>query len=175
MKNYGIKNPQTGKVVWISRSHAVVGILRYQDEDGKEFYLVQKRGPGCPDEIGKYAFSSGYLDYDETRFEALERELYEELGLDLKKCNYEVVKEFVNDDPKSDARQNVTTRYFIEFKPNDYFKDYLENLDKTDVEEETVKRGGEENEVSEIKLIPVEDIGNYQWAWNHKDLAKNWI
>ena len=43
MKNYGIKNPQTGKVVWISRSHAVVGIIRYQDEDGKEFYLVQKR------------------------------------------------------------------------------------------------------------------------------------
>lgn len=174
MKNYGIKNPQTGKVVWISRSHAVVGILRYQDEDGKEFYLVQKRGPGCPDEIGKYAFSSGYLDYDETRFEALERELYEELGLDLKKCDYEVVKETIDDRPEHDPRQNIVTRYYILLKPSEYLKSYLKELGK-DEAIDSEKRGGEENEVSEIKLIPVGDVERYQWAWNHTDIAKNWI
>ena len=108
--------------------------------------------------LGNMHFRQGYLDYDETRFEALERELYEELGLILRSVIMRLLKEFVNDDPKSDARQNVTTRYFIELKPNDYFKDYLEKLDKTDVEEETVKEAEKKNEVSEIKLIPVKTL-----------------
>lgn len=165
MKNYAVRNPQTGKLVWISRSMAVVAIIKVTKED-ENYLLCLKRGPGCPDEVGKYAFCSGYLDYDETRKEAMIREVYEELGLDLNKMNWEIIEEEINDDPKDDPRQNLSTRYFIELDWNKNFEEYLKNLDI-----KSEDRGGEKNEVSKIELIDPEKIDKTDWAWNHKELA----
>ena len=36
-------------------------------------------------------------------------------------------------------------------------------------------RGGETNEVSDIKWIPIEDINKYQWAFNHKETIYQYL
>jgi 8-oxo-dGTP pyrophosphatase MutT (NUDIX family) len=34
--------------------------------------------------------------------------------------------------------------------------------------------GGEENEVDEIKWIPLDEINNYEWAFSHADLIRKY-
>lgn len=66
------------KKVWLSRSLAVVGVILINNK-----ILMVKRGPGCPDEIGKWVLPCGYLDENETLKEAMYRETYEETGINL--------------------------------------------------------------------------------------------
>lgn len=75
-----------GNIEWISRSVTVLAILLFvvTDERGDRYFVpLGKRGDGLPDERGKWALPGGYLDWDETVGEALLREVYEELGLNL--------------------------------------------------------------------------------------------
>ena len=40
------------------------------------------------------------------------------------------------------------------------------------INSDTASRGGEKNEVEDIKLINIRDIDSYEWAFNHKSLIK---
>jgi 8-oxo-dGTP diphosphatase len=71
-----------GEDCWLSRSTTVLGVLIVV-KDGQGFVPLGQRGPGLPNEVGKWGLPGGYLDYDETIGEALRRETWEELGLDL--------------------------------------------------------------------------------------------
>ena len=83
MKNFSIIDDRTGREYWISRSVAVVGFIYGYDEDEKEYILAVQRGTGTPDPefVGKWCLPCGYLDYDETLEEALQREVFEETGV----------------------------------------------------------------------------------------------
>lgn len=169
MKNFKVIDKDTKKEYWISRSNAVtVAIVAIDDinKNGNVYYLAEKRGPGCPDNVGKMCMCCGYLDWDETRKQAAVREVYEELGLrinegDLKE--YETV-----DDPADNPRQNITTRYIIYFP----YSELKQKLESGEINTDTVSRGGESGEVDGIELILIDDIDNYEWAWSHGEVIK---
>lgn len=71
-----------GEIVWISRSVTVVPVLLFAI--GRQLYVpLGRRGVDMPNERGKWGLPGGYLDFDETAGEAVIREVYEEIGLNL--------------------------------------------------------------------------------------------
>lgn len=167
MKNFEVEDKNTGKKYWISRSMAIVGfIMTYDYEHNEPYFLLERRGPGCPDNVGKLCSVCGYLDYDETRLEALIRECKEELGIDISEC--EITEWEVIDDPKKDARQNLSTRYFVYTDGFEELKKYISYYN-TDTE----SRGGEKDEVSELVLLSVSEIERMKsedFAFNHREI-----
>ena len=53
---------------------------------------------------------------------------------------------------------------------NDYYLSFIKETTLTN--NIFGNRGGEENEVSEVKWIPLDELDNYQWAFDHKHLIK---
>lgn len=153
---------QDGRTVWLSRSMAVVGTV-FAEVDGVPHLLIAQRGSGAADNHGKWNIPCGYLDYDETLRQAAAREIYEETGVYLniaEQCQGNMV--FTNDDPRKDARQNVS--FWYKFMLNRKFKTVddlpLPNIDNSEV-----------NEVSAIKWIPFYkgELDKYEFAFNHRE------
>ena len=164
MKNFPIKidgdleidgENLKGKTIWHSRSMAVsVFVFTYFDE--MWHVAAIKRGKGCPDYVGCWCAPCGYVDFDETLKQAASRELYEETGLDIKG----LTQIGIEDDPSVSERQNVTFRYAYNYYtiPQSVMLPALTN------------NLCEPDEVEEVKWIPLSDIGNYTWAFNHKSV-----
>ena len=171
-ENFQITDAETGKKFWISRSMAVCGIICcIRPEDEKLFFLVEKRGPGCPDFVGAYACPCGYLGYGETRKQAVIREIKEEIGLDFSGAEDYIEELETEDRPEENARQNVTTRYRL-LADYDQIKEYLDS--GPDLSSET--RGGEKNEVDGLYLVAEDELDKYSpWAWNHRDLLQRQV
>ena len=155
MKNHPLVNPETGEVEWIARNMAVLVMVLGFDKNLKLHVLANKRGQNTPDPEfrGCWCMPCGYLDYNETLKEAAVRETFEETGVkvDSKRLNLF----YINDNPEDDKRQNVTFRYRYIIN-----KKTIEDIELTD-------KNSEEKEVSNIKWIPVDEINNYKWAFNH--------
>ena len=168
-ENFTITDKETGKIYWISRAMAVCGIIVSVRPDGKLVFLIEKRGPDCPDFVGYYCNPCGYLGWGETRRQAVLREIYEETGLDFRghEDSDGLIEWMTVDNPEENARQNVTTRFIINADYDD-IKDHEFSLNSED-------RGGEKGECSEIKVISEDEIDNYQWAWNHGELLKQFV
>ena len=148
-----------GRNIWISRSVAVTGIIFKKDIFGNIYILANKRGIGCPDFNGLWNLPCGFLDYDETAEQAVSREVIEETGMIIQSSKYKLAK--VITDPKSN-KQSVVLRYYVHYNETThlYFKPDMDSL------------CGEENEVEEIKWILMDDIENYDWAFEHNQVIK---
>ena len=164
-KNFKITAQENGKEYWISRAVAVVGVVIGVKNGNISSFLVSQRGPGCPDFIGSWACTCGYLDWDETAEDGVVRELYEELGIKVPISQVNLWK--VVTDPKRDARQNVILRFIIPIE-QDKLDEMVEISKNAIIDSES--RGGENGEVSDIRLVSVTDIPNYTWAFNHDDV-----
>ena len=112
-----------GQELWISRSVTVLPVLIFVVGElaiANAYVPLGKRGTALPDEVGKWGLPGGYLDFDETAGGAVQREIWEELGLNipaLQKAN-EFVGQleqpyFVFSEPR--RRQNVTLRFPLMF------------------------------------------------------------
>lgn len=170
-ENFKITAKEDGKEYWISRSLAVVGIVLTITEQNELKFLFEVRGPGCPDHVGKLAFPCGYLNWEETMAQAIKREVYEEIGLDVSKD--EVVFWNIMDDPSRDERQNVSARFAISC---DNLEERIKELRLNLLD--TQSRGGEANEVSDIRLLGVgeiESLGEEEFAFNHKRLVQEFL
>ena len=157
-ENFKIVDRDTGKEYWISRSMAVTTILRRGDK-----FLFQRRGPGCPDNIGKLCCSCGYLNWGETLKQAAIRELYEETGVLIQERNIKPWK--LIDDPGNDIKENVTQRFVAEIPENT----------PVFLSTDTKSRGGEKDEVSELLWLTGEEIlemNPKEFAFNHQNLIK---
>lgn len=159
MNNHPLINPETGKEEWVSRAMAVLVGIVGETKAGTPCILAQKRGPKTPDPEyrGCWCLPCGYLDYNETLKEAAVREVFEETGVKLNIDDLSFWR--INDDPKSDKRQNVTIRYTY----------------KLDCPIEDIKltsKFSEDGEVSDIQWIELRSIRTVKWAFNHKELAK---
>ena len=164
-ENFTIEDKETGKIYWISRALAVTGVIITLDETGESRILLERRGSGCPDNVGKLCCVCGYLNWDETRREALVREVYEETGLDISGLDLQELETI--DDPSKDSKQNVVTRYAV------YYPDLEKELKNGTINTDTESRGGEANEVSEFLLLSyseIVDLDPSEFAFGHKDL-----
>lgn len=147
-----------GKTYWISRSVAVVGFV-FARVNKQLCILANKRGEGTPDFQGKWNVPCGYLDYDETGEEGCVREIFEETGVKLNPTDMKFIQ--VNTDPVNSNRQNVSLRYRTYLS-----EEFAKNITFTN-------KNSESNEVDDIRWIPIRDIDNYEWAFNHNELIKN--
>ena len=160
MKNHPLVNPETGEVEWIARNIAVVVMIIGYDKNLNKYVLANKRGEKTPDPEfrGCWCMPCGYLDYDETIKEAAVRETFEETGVKLNIKN--LILFYTNDNPKDDKRQNVTFRYRY------IIKEYIEDIKLT-------SKNSEDKEVSDIKWIPINELSNYKWAFNHDKIIND--
>lgn len=154
MRNHPLKNPETGETEWISRAIAVLGVVIGIDKNGVKHILAEQRGTGTPDPeyIGCWCLPCGYLDYNENVHQAVAREVLEETGVNIHPDNF--VLFYINDNPFSDKRQNVTFRFKTELEG------YIDDWELTD-------KFSESNEVSNIKWIDLREVDSYKWAFNH--------
>lgn len=148
-----------GKKYWISRSMCTVGFVYAFDFNTKELcILAVRRGPGQSsqaDDPGKWCCPCGYLDYDETLEECCRREIFEETGVMVQKGSLQLMK--INSDP-SQPHQNVAFRY----------RTTLTCVVPTNTSH------SENNEVLECKWIPISRVDDYEWAFGHGELIKEY-
>lgn len=130
---------------------AVSGFV-YAIVDGKYSVLTNLRGPGAPDYQGCWNAVCGYLENFETSKQGIQREMFEECGFIIDENDLKVV--FVETDPDECNHGNVTIRH----------RAFLGKI----VPQYVKGEGGEENEVNDVKWIPIDDIDNYKWAFNHR-------
>jgi len=161
MKNFPIMDRERGREYWISRSIAVLGIVKAIDKNGVKYILAEQRGIGTPDPeyVGKWCLPCGYLDFDETCKQAIAREVREETGINIHPENFKLIE--INDNPFSDKRQNVTFRFKTELEG--YINDF-----------ELTNKFSELNEVMNIKWIDLRKINNYKWAFNHEKIIETY-
>lgn len=159
MKNFSIIDKETGREYWISRSVAVLGIIKAIDKNGVKYILAEQRGTGTPDPeyVGSWCLPCGYLDFNETCKEAIAREVREETGINIYPGNFKLIS--INDNPFYDKRQNITFRFRTELEG------YIDDFELTDKFSET-------NEVMNIKWIDLREVNNYKWAFNHDKIIK---
>lgn len=138
-----------GKQCWVSRSMAVVAYV-YAYIGGELCILANKRGPGLPNNVGKWNAPSGYLDYDETLEECAAREVWEETGLKINPSDLRLEE---LDSTPTRRGQNVIVRYSM----------LRYNTDGTIVSCLTDEHS-EPNEVDEIKWVPLKHIHEYEWT-----------
>ena len=145
MKNFPIEHD--GKTYWISRSVAV-GCYIYARRGGRTYVLANKRGPGLPNNVGKWNVPMGFLDFDETFAEAACREVFEETGLVIKPedLNLRVI-----DSRPDDKNQVVLVRYSA-------------TLDKDPREYKLTNKNAEPGEVEAVKWIDINKLAKYDWV-----------
>lgn len=115
--------------------------------------LANKRGEGAPDYKHCWNVVCGFLEADETDREGISREVLEETGWIINPEDWTF--QGVETDPRVCNNGNVSLR-FTAIAGQDTKRD--------------VTSGGEENEVEDCEWIPIDDIDDYEWAFNHADL-----
>ena len=141
-----------GSIVWKSRSVAVCAIILTTDCKA----IVAKRSDKV-DHPGKWALPCGYIDWNESIHQALIREVWEELGLDI--STEESVLYHVNDNPNNDDKQNITFHFGVILShSSDEVKDMIKLCDES----------------TEFDFITLEDaiaydFGDKVFAFNHDE------
>jgi len=154
---------------WISRASAVVGIIFAFGVESSGQVLIIKRSNKMREEPNKYGAPSGYLDWDESGFEGMTREVYEETALYLPDYENFLIFDnnkqpfFIQDDPKKDKNQNISLTYIMVYD----FLNHLDFFPKT-IQEYT------DHETAEVKWLKMIDFynNNYEWAFNHDERIK---
>ena len=155
---------------WISRAPAVVGIIFTLGLEGGVRVLVIKRSKNMREEPLKFGAPSGYLDWDETGFEAITREVFEETSLYLPDYSpflmYNNNKQpfYVQSDPTKDKNQNVSLTYVMVYNFKDSPDFFPEEIEKY-TDRETAK-------VEWLNLNNFYNTDNREWAFNHDERIK---
>lgn len=147
--------PHAGKTLWSGRYVAISCVILAQEvinDNECWFVLANKRGSGTPDDQGKWNMPCGYLNNGESATAACARETAEECGVYINSKLFKLIN--VETAPEKCNNGNVSLRHLCILPKR---ADILNKL-----------QGGEINEVDDVKWIPIKDIDNYEWAFNHK-------
>ena len=152
-----------GEEIWISRSVTVLPVL-FCVSKGTQYVPLGLRGEDLPEAVGLWGLPGGYLDYDETTTQAVYREVWEELGLDIPKLRESFRFEGNLDHPyevysQPLRRQNVTLKYALMF--------HLEDADLPQLNPQVSK-----GEVVEAKWVEVKTALNMTLAFNHHEVIQ---
>ena len=138
------------KTTWLSRSAAVVSIIAIDS-----VVLMVKRGPGCPDAVGKWVLPCGYVDWDENLTNAAIREIYEETGVNIitlidsvksapgiiismNSFDGDGCPVFVRSAPNQDAKQNISNYMVLDIHSTADFNYALPDRDLSVVSSQEV-------------------------------------
>lgn len=155
LKNFPFK--WKGKEYWYSRACAVSLFVFCKNTENKWCVLANKRGKNTPDFKGFWNCICGYLDFNENSIQAAQRECKEETNVFIPSQEIEIIG--VDSEPQSN-KQNVTIRHCV----------ILE--DKTTSDFKLSNKNSEYKEVEDVKWIPLDEIDNYEWAFDHKTLIQ---
>jgi ADP-ribose pyrophosphatase YjhB (NUDIX family) len=156
-KNWSYKipdGPHAGKTLWSGRYCAVAAFV-FRVMHGEWSVLANLRGSGTPDYQGCWNAVCGFLEANETAQQCCSREIFEETGYIIDPEKF--LQVYTQTNPETSNNGNVTLRHIAII-----FED--EEVDRSTPE------GGEENEVDDVKWIPIYDINGYKWAFNHEDV-----
>jgi len=152
--------------VYLSRSTALVGLVFAMTKDNT-FVLVTKRSGLMPDSPHKLSLPCGYLDWDETRYDGMMREVYEETSFYMPDFEEYLIYSndkqpfYTKDDPK-ELHQNISHIYISVYD----FRDATDLFMK-EVEEFSCK------ETEWVKWFPIEIFlashYDFSWAFNHDE------
>jgi 8-oxo-dGTP pyrophosphatase MutT (NUDIX family) len=157
--------PVNIKIIWESRSCAVNCIVIIKNDD-QYFILLGQRGSGSPDYVGKYNLPSGYMDFNESATEAALREVWEETGVYIPEIKGNIIFNHmdkpwdVNSEPSAN-RQNISLRFGIVIESNEFPELSTEN--------------NEPNEVSDLRWVNIENLGEYDFAFNHNIVIEEYL
>lgn len=167
--SYRTPRGNVGLDYWISRAVAVDGYVFAFGLDGGPKVLVVKRSKTMMDEPLKYCVPCGYLDWDETSYDAMVREVYEETSFyipdfnDFMIFNNDGEPFWVNSNPANN-RQNVALNYITVFDFTGH-KDFFP--------EDVIKYKTRECESIEwLSLTDFLQRDTSQWAFNHDRYIK---
>jgi len=143
-----------GKIVWESRSVAVVGVV-FGKYKGEIYVLMEKRSQ-IMDQPGKWCLPCGYLDWDENGWQCLTREIYEETSLFIPEYDHYLINRnkrrpfFVNTET-NENRQNIALTYGMVF-------DFVDGLPIRNVPNA---------EIDEIRWVKLNDVNGLSVAFEH--------
>jgi 8-oxo-dGTP pyrophosphatase MutT (NUDIX family) len=146
------------RTLYDGRYCAVVAFI-FAVVNGKFCVLANRRGVGTPDFQGFWNCPCGFLERNEFGNEGAARETFEECSYKINPKKLKMVG--VQTDPVKSNNGNVTIR-FSAFVGSDYL------FEKAELN----RNGGEENEVDDIKWIPVDEIDMYDWAFGHEETIR---
>lgn len=151
--NYQVTS-QDGKRHWISRSIAVVAVplFIYPKEEIEIYVPLGRRSQAMPLYPGCWGIPCGFLDWNESADDAVRREVYEEIGLDL--TEYTKIPSQPNlvvSEPNPDENETVSLRYIIPI-----IGDYLPAL----------RASEEATEVQWANVLELPDL-----AFNHAEIV----
>jgi ADP-ribose pyrophosphatase YjhB (NUDIX family) len=155
--------------IWISRANAVDGIVLAITDDGM-VVLVVKRSNKMINEANKFCVPCGYLDWNETRYEGMLREVYEETSLNLPDYDKYLIFDNdkqpfrIKDNPKDSVNQNISHIYIN-------LLDFRGNMQDFPIEIQNFTC----NETAAVKWLPLIEFYNVsrEWAFNHNDDIKS--
>ena len=144
-----------GKTLWCSRSVVVSCYTFARNPEGTWCILVNKRGPGLPNNVGLWNTVTGYLDFYESNIDAAIRETKEETGVDLPEDF--IVLDYTRVNREGD--QNVVFGHVCVLP---------QTTDNYPLSTEFCEPG----EVDEVRWMPISEVDNYQWANQHNEKIK---
>lgn len=145
-----------GKIFWYSRSVATTGLVLCKNDKDEWCVLANQRGDGAPDYQGYWNIPCGYLEHGVSGEENIVKEIFEETGVFIPSNKMQFYSVITS--PKEN-KQNVSIRYYTILNGNCNMYPLTDD-------------NSEMNEVSDIQWIPLSEIDNYQWAFNHLPLIK---
>lgn len=156
-----------GNEFWISRSNVVVGFVFAIDQNGKFNVLIINRSIKMT-YPHKLCAPCGYLDYNETIYEAMIREVYEEGGLYLPDYSKYV---FLDNEKKPiyilddtfDNKQNISFIFLTILDFSEDMDKFPLHVHKYQSEESYNTRWLNEDEFWKIRSM------NNMWAFRHND------
>ena len=160
-----VRGTEVKQEYWISRAAAVCGIIFAFGVEGGSRVLVIKRSKNMPDEPNKFGAPSGYLDWDESGYDGMVRETYEETSMYLPDYDPFILFNnnrepfWVNTNPMA-FNQNISLFYVqvYDFSSNpDFFP--------IDIQEYT------DGETAQVEWLNLQDFYNNkrEWAFNHDE------
>ena len=151
-------HPHFGETLWSGRYCAVAAFIFCRFKDGW-YVLANQRGKGTPDFQGMWNCPCGFLENTESGPQGCAREAFEETGFIIDPRD--LILHSVETEPEKCNKGHVTLRYYAFIEQED--------LDPNkNVEDPANLKGGEQDEVENIKWIALRDIDKYEWAFNHK-------
>jgi 8-oxo-dGTP pyrophosphatase MutT (NUDIX family) len=156
-----------GRQIWVSRSVAVVAIVCIV-KDKKIHFLLGQRGKGAADYHGMWCLPCGYLDWNETTFDAARREVWEETGIDVSGWgfvgNTQEEPFLIVSDP-AENRQNISITYV-----------FIRDIEKNqELPQPNIVNHVQDEEVADVRWVVVDELDNYQFAFKHKERIKSFL